>query len=515
MREICLRKFQFFGVQILRWCLVCAFASFQPNLSTAAHLLPQSIYPSSEEELLWEKIEVTPYEIEHRIKSADNLTYPCAKNENSFSRCVNMLLAIASYSTAPYRLIEPDEQIDLTVEVLSFGSIHLTADASYLVATPTIHQLSDRRQALLRIFQESKFPGNDLYEFWKWVRVNVLELPSNQARRNAMIIAGLNAWYQTFDPYARFTPQPIVKSYNPGLSRNSRIRSLDAKFIADDQLEPNNSGDASGESFVPMGKVAYIRIKDFRDIVGPMRDEIRRLQANALSALIIDLRGNSGSYLVDMHLTLDNFVDNPTNEYRDYTQTLFYTKPKNASSATQEYRHYSMRPDILKGKPIVVITDSATASSAEIFAGSLQAIGRAWILGNHTFGKGTRIESTPVFNGLAFLSHTSYLMYSPDGTTPHLWGITPHFLVESSRQIRIMNVYENLSFTDTPPTIYMESQKSQEINACRKKLKEAPNFEAIYANQIALYDRKIAESYLVLQCVLAFPDINGKLRLKN
>jgi len=88
----------------------------------------------------------------------------------------------------------------------------------------------------------------------------------------------------------------------------------------------------------------------------------------------------------------------------------------------------------LSGVPIVVLVDGLTASAAEIVAACLQDAGRARVVGNRTFGKGTVQSIMPLSDdrGLLKLTTSEYLRpsraaihrQSGDGDDA-VWGVSP------------------------------------------------------------------------------------------
>jgi len=75
--------------------------------------------------------------------------------------------------------------------------------------------------------------------------------------------------------------------------------------------------------------------------------------------------------------------------------------------------------------PLVVLVNGGTASASEIVAGALQDTGRATLVGETTFGKGT-VQQWHLLSGEAGGFRLSVARWlTPDKTWIHGVGITP------------------------------------------------------------------------------------------
>ena len=119
--------------------------------------------------------------------------------------------------------------------------------------------------------------------------------------------------------------------------------------------------------------------------------------------LIIDLRGNGGGIVDEAIQIVNLFVD------RD--QTIVETRGKTAqSNRTYRTRNNPRYKDL----PIVVLVDKHSASASEIVAGSLQALKRATLIGQRTYGKGLVQNVRPVAYG-GHIKVTTSKYYLPSG----------------------------------------------------------------------------------------------------
>jgi carboxyl-terminal processing protease len=84
----------------------------------------------------------------------------------------------------------------------------------------------------------------------------------------------------------------------------------------------------------------------------------------------------------------------------------------------------------LPGVPMLVLVDRGTASASEVFAGALQDHGRAVIVGERSFGKGSVQSVLPLRNG-GGIKLTTARYYTPSGRSIQAEGIAPDVVYES------------------------------------------------------------------------------------
>ena len=136
-----------------------------------------------------------------------------------------------------------------------------------------------------------------------------------------------------------------------------------------------------------------------------LRDEITRLRAKGMRALVLNLRSNPGGLLDQGVKVADLFLD-PRQEIVSTRGRARGSSRQYADQARQQW------PEL----PIVVLVDEGTASAAEIIAGALQDHDRAIVVGAPTFGKGLVQTLFPMGEGVA-LKLTTARWYTPSGRT--------------------------------------------------------------------------------------------------
>lgn len=142
-------------------------------------------------------------------------------------------------------------------------------------------------------------------------------------------------------------------------------------------------------------------------------------QAAEASGLILDIRGNSGGFFEVRKALLEKLVRERVlfwrQEYRDRTDEI-YLEP-----AAKGY-----------DGPVVVLVDELSASSSEEFAGGLQAIGRAVIVGNRTPGMVLIGGIKQLPNGATFVYPVAITRLA-EGTVLEGRGVIPDIAVALDR----------------------------------------------------------------------------------
>jgi carboxyl-terminal processing protease len=169
--------------------------------------------------------------------------------------------------------------------------------------------------------------------------------------------------------------------------------------------------------YAMIGDTGYLRITTFTPMtVGRAREAIEEFKANNYKSLILDLRYNYGG-------RLDAAVD-IANLFLDGGLVV-----RTRSRIPSENRDFNARrsafiPDDI---PIVVLINRASASASEIVAGALKDRGRAYLVGEKTFGKGSVQQVFPLNNNGIRITTAHY--YTPSDANIDKIGIPPDRVV--------------------------------------------------------------------------------------
>jgi carboxyl-terminal processing protease len=180
----------------------------------------------------------------------------------------------------------------------------------------------------------------------------------------------------------------------------------------------------SVKSRLEPGRIGYARITSFTERTqNELTSAIDRLKSEAgsrLNGFVLDLRNDPGGLLPAAIDVAGDFLD---------SGTVVSTRGRDAS----DERIYEARSngDLLKGVPMVVLINGASASAAEIVAGALKDRHRATLIGTRSFGKGSVQTILPLGHGALRLTTARY--YTPSGQSIQGQGIAPDVVIAAAK----------------------------------------------------------------------------------
>jgi carboxyl-terminal processing protease len=180
--------------------------------------------------------------------------------------------------------------------------------------------------------------------------------------------------------------------------------------------------------------LAYVRLSSFAEsTAADLEQAVRELNAAAgrdeLLGLVLDLRSNPGGLLDSAVQIADEFLAGGV--IVSGTGRMRQARFEQSADAG----------DVLEGVPTIVLVNAASASASEIVAGALQDHGRARLVGETTYGKGSVQTVMPLGEGSAIKLTTSRYL-TPSGRSLNGSGIEPDVVVRSDdphRQYRGAN----------------------------------------------------------------------------
>jgi carboxyl-terminal processing protease len=163
-----------------------------------------------------------------------------------------------------------------------------------------------------------------------------------------------------------------------------------------------------------IGDIGYLKLISFTPMTAARaRDAIDEFRENNYKSLILDLRYNYGGRL-DSAIEIANlFLDGGT-------------VVRTRSRIRSENREWTARRSTLvpANIPVIVLINRASASASEIVAGALKDRGRAYLVGENTFGKGSVQQVFPITGQTGFRITTARY-YTPSDANIDKVGIPP------------------------------------------------------------------------------------------
>ena len=167
-------------------------------------------------------------------------------------------------------------------------------------------------------------------------------------------------------------------------------------------------------------KIGVISIKSFyTNLSQDLKQEVNKLKKEKVRSIVIDLRSNGGGLLPEATNSTGLFIkDGPVVQIRD---TVGNVIPQ-----------YDEDSGIDFSGPLVVLINRLSASSSEIMSAALRDYGRAVIVGDTSFGKGTVQQSRSLARvydfsntDLGSIHYTIAKFYRVTGLSTQLKGVSP------------------------------------------------------------------------------------------
>lgn len=233
--------------------------------------------------------------------------------------------------------------------------------------------------------------------------------------------------------------------------------------------------------------------KDYRSTTRDVRKILKKFDAENVQAVVMDLRNNGGGSLIEARDLTGLFIDKgPVVQIKNSRGNINVDRDTDKSIAWD--------------KPMVVLTNRASASASEIFAAALQDYGRAVIVGERSFGKGTVQSLIPLDNYVNKYEHptgqlklTLSQFFRINGGSTQNRGVIPdiQFPDHAGTDSYGESEYENaLPWTSIKRSDYnMQGDLTSEIPKLRKsyEARESVNPEFLFIKEDYDYYKKLKE----------------------
>jgi C-terminal processing protease CtpA/Prc len=217
--------------------------------------------------------------------------------------------------------------------------------------------------------------------------------------------------------------RPLFKDITSGINIWEAVRAREKiKYVfkfGGLSASPQATSASEGSTGTAPARIGYLKIPNFRFDKNVYRRFVKELTDN--DALVIDIRGNPGGRLD----TLAAFVGFFESEPVEIAQEVGRNK-------TQPFRAEPQKPYF--SGPLVVLVDSESGSSAEIFARHFQRQGRAKVVGDQSAG--AVVASRTYTQKVGFQYRYYYgvqvsiaQLVLPGGEILEGKGVTPDYLV--------------------------------------------------------------------------------------
>jgi len=192
------------------------------------------------------------------------------------------------------------------------------------------------------------------------------------------------------------------------------------------------------------GRIVHIKLTNFMSQFGTqeMANALQTAAQNHATGIILDLRGNPGGDLGQVLQMAQMFIDQgvllkQVERDGDHMITITYSVTHDKFVMTAQSDDGS-DPEVKEGKripvliptttPVIVLVDEGSASASEILSGTLQANGRARVMGQPSYGKGVGqvVINLPSQRRM----HVTTFEFFPGGVKMDWVGIVPDIEVK-------------------------------------------------------------------------------------
>ncbi|MDR2701405.1 MAG: S41 family peptidase [Spirochaetaceae bacterium] len=212
-----------------------------------------------------------------------------------------------------------------------------------------------------------------------------------------------------------------------------------------------------------IGDTGYVRIISFTPMtVTRTREALDSFKAKNYKSLVVDLRNNPGGLLEAAVGVCELFLDGG----------MIVSTKSRIPGENHEYKA-GRRIVVPKEMPVIVLINRGSASASEIVAGALKDRGRAYLVGEKTYGKGSVQKVYPVGNHEGFRLTTARY-YTPSDVNIDKIGIPPDKEIQLYPDFSAADAekFKSLISSNKIPAFVKENPKASaaQINAFAREL---------------------------------------------
>ncbi len=250
-----------------------------------------------------------------------------------------------------------------------------------------------------------------------------------------------NKILKKMDPHSNYEKDELLTSLdNSSPNENLKVTDLDTDTDTDtrtvDQLVSYEIYPDVKAYNNRANTVGVLRIEKFQAGISEFVKEKLKELTDKVDILIIDLRDNPGGSLYELKSVLNLFLSKST--------PLQICRSNDGENTVSSFMGDGCEFNVFS-KPVVVLTNDASASASEVFGASIRDLERGLIVGGTSFGKGTgqnvyNKEDLPYLDGS--LSLTTFKWYRVTGKSVQKRGLSPDV------NIPMMNYKNNITEKD-------------------------------------------------------------------
>ena len=247
-------------------------------------------------------------------------------------------------------------------------------------------------------------------------------------------------------------------------------------------------------------RVSTFNRQTYPNLEAGLKKQIEELGGeDNVNGIVLDLRNNPGGLLNQAIAVSDAFLDQGE---------IVSTRGRNPRDSE---RYNATDGDLSNGKPIVVLINGGSASASEIVAGALQDHGRAVVIGEKSFGKGSVQTVVPV-RGDGAMRLTTSRYYTPSGRSIQALGVAPDIIVVQPRRDPNAEATEEEE-NNRPSRSEADlrgSLSNDDVSEAEREIIEAEQEKAEKAAELREEDYQLAYALDILKGLSAIANANGE-----